>query len=83
MRRRNIFALSGKDEADPEQVESFNTEYFENLNNEDDLPQSEEAEGDPEKSKFYPHGLKSALFVNQIAKNVDEEVTELTISDLT
>lgn len=43
VRRRNIFALSGKDEADPEQVENFNTEYFENLNKEEnELPQSDE-----------------------------------------
>ena len=32
VRRRNIFAIIGKDENNPEDIQSFNSEYFEQLN---------------------------------------------------
>jgi len=30
VRRKNIFAILGKNDADQDQIESFNSEYFEN-----------------------------------------------------
>jgi len=74
VRRRNIFAILGKDESDSVEIENFNSEYFEQLNIENnDEPVGDESPASNEKTKFYPHGLKNARINNN-----DDELNEVT-----